>query len=161
MNRTHTFGIAVALAAMLIATPASTNAASSGATCPTVKARTLPAGKSGTVFVLGVKGGSLRPWKVTIGLDGTITASGTSAASALADPKNELPALMTLANAQGFFSLKKTVGCISGAGNPDTSMRYITIHTSSGTKRVNGIGDCDAHFTGLYDVLSAAAGVGM
>jgi hypothetical protein len=161
MNRTHTFGAAVALATLLIATPAATNAASSSASCPTVKARTLPTVKSGTVFVLGVTGGSLRPWKVIIGLDGAITASGTSAASAISDPKNELPALMTLANAQGFFSLKKTVGCIAGAGNPDASVRYITIHTSSGTKRVNAIGACDAHFTGLYEVLSAAAGVGV
>jgi hypothetical protein len=147
---------------MVAGSPLTSFAAHDGASaCPTPKVRKLPTGTSGVAFVLGVKGGSLRHWSVTLNLDGSITANGTSAASSLSDAKNELPALMSLANAQGFFSLKKTVGCVSGAGNPDTSMRYVTIHTSTGTKRVNGIGDCNAQFTGLYDVLSAAVGVGV
>jgi hypothetical protein len=159
----RSLGGVVAAVLLLAVSPGVSLAQASGSlACPASKTHALPKVSSRTtpVFTIGVKGGSLRPWTIKINLDGTITATGTSANSQLSDSKNALGALMKLADANGFFSLKKSVGCLSGAGNPDVSTRFISIHTSTGTKHVNGFGTCDAQFDGVWDILSASAGTG-
>ena len=132
--------------------------------CPPAKAHSLPRGSAATTVIrFGVKGGSLRPWSVKLALGGSISATGTSATrEQLTDPKNALAGLLTLADAEGFFSLKKAIGCAGPAGNPDVSSRFISIHTSTGTKRVKELGSCSAtaKFDQLYAVLTEAAGRG-
>jgi hypothetical protein len=154
--------------ALLIAVPYSALAHSSltvSASAPS-RAHSLPKASGSTtvkVFTFGIKGGSMRPWTVTLNLDGSVSASGTTAGhDKLIDSQNTLKALLTLADAEGFFSMHKAVGCLGGGINPDVSSRFITIHTSSGTKRVNGYGLCAAtsKYDGLYALLQAAAGVG-
>jgi hypothetical protein len=156
----------LALAVLVLgATPFYTQAHSAQASANhlTAKSHTLPKGTgSATVFRFGVKGGSLRPWSVTISLDGTITAIGATTHQRLTDPTNALKGLMALADAEGYFTLKKSVGCLSGAGNPDVSTRFISIHTATGTKGVQEFGSCAATATydQLYAVLEGSAGIG-
>lgn len=148
---------AVPLAA---ASPQSSLAAS----CPTAKTHTLPKGTAGTtVFRFGVRGGNLRPWSIKLHLGGAIEASGaTTTRTTVGDTKNALNALLALADAQGFFAMKANIGCLAGAGNPDASGRFLSIHTSAGTKTVKEFGSCaaTAKYDGLFDVLEASAGVG-
>jgi hypothetical protein len=118
---------------------------------------------STTVFRFGVKGGNLRPWSVKLQLGGAIESTGaTTTRTTVGDPKNTLTALLALADAQGFFAMKKTVGCLAGSGNPDLSSRFISIHTSAGTKTVQEFGSCSAtaKYDGLLDLLEATAGIG-
>jgi hypothetical protein len=155
-------------ATLLLVLPFSALAHSSGSVSASTpsKAHSLPKASGGStvkVFTFGVKGGSMRPWTVQLNLDGSVSASGTTAGhDKLIDSQNTLKALLTLADAEGFFSMHKAVGCLGGGINPDVSSRFITIHTSSGTKRVNGYGSCAAtsKYDGLYALLQAAAGVG-
>lgn len=131
---------------------------------PPTQAHRLPAatGSAVTVFSFGISGGSLRPWSVDLLLDGSIAGNGTSAANQhLADAKNTLKGLITLADAEGFFSLSGQIGCKgSGAAGPDASAHTITIHTATVTKQVNVYGSCKGKFTQLFAVLSEVAGVG-
>ena len=157
--------LAVAIVALLAAIPLTARAQGRHATppCPPAKAHTLPKGSSSTTVIrFGVKGGSLRPWSATLALGGSVAVTGTVATrEQLSDPKNTLKGLLALADAEGFFSLKKTVGCTGSAGNPDVSSRFISIHTSSGTKSVQEFGSCAATSTydALYDVIAGAAGI--
>jgi hypothetical protein len=147
---------------LLAASPGTSLAqGNAAAACPVPKTHALPKVSAGTtpVFTIGIKGGSLRNWSAKINLDGTITATGTTAGTQVMDAKNTLTGLMMMADAEGFFALKKSVGCLAGAGNPDTSTRFISIHTSTGTKHVNGFGACDAKFDAVWGVLSASSGV--
>lgn len=153
-----------AVALLVTAIPFTAQAHSAAATtCPTPKTHKLPSGAaSTTVFSFGTKGGSMRPWNVKIGLDGSIAATTVTAdVQTLPDAKNSVQALLTLADANGFWSMKKAVGCLGGGVSPDVSTRFISIHTSSGTKRVDGFGSCTAtaRYDQLYDMLQAAAGV--
>jgi hypothetical protein len=154
---------ATALAAALpLGTLARTTHASARASAPAT--HSLPSGAGSTrVFSLGVQGGSLRPWSVKLNLDGSIAPTGpVTVHQTLVDPKNTLKGLLALADAEDYFALKKTVGCLSGAGNPDVSSRFISIHTATVTKRVQEFGSCaaTAKFDQLYAVLEAAAGMG-
>jgi hypothetical protein len=132
--------------------------------CPPAKAHSLPRGSAATTVIrFGVKGGSLRPWSVKLALGGSISATGTSATrEQLTDPKNALAGLLTLADAEGFSSLKKTIGCVASAGNPDVSTRFISIHTSTGTKSVQELGSCAAtsKYDQLFTVVQSTAGIG-
>lgn len=141
------------------ATPGLTHASRSRAVSSPRVAHHLPKGSSSTtVFSYGVKGGSLRPWSVVLTLDGTITANGVDAtAHALNTPQDTLNGLLALADAEGFFSMSKQIGCPS-SGGPDTSARTIAISTSVGTKRVSVFGSCKAAFNQLYAVLQQIAG---
>jgi hypothetical protein len=155
----------LAVTALAAALPLSTMARTThGAAKSATTTHSLPAGAGSTrVFSFGVQGGSLRPWSVQIKLDGSIAATGpVTVHQTLIDPANTLKGLLALADAEGYFSLKKTVGCLSGAGNPDVSSRFISIHTSAGTKRVQDFGSCaaTAKYEQLYAVLEAAAGMG-
>jgi hypothetical protein len=155
-------GAALALAAAL---PLGTMArgAHTTATHSTPSTHTLPTGPGSTrVFLFGVQGGSLRPWSVKLNLDGSIAATGITTHQKLTDATNALKGLLALSDAEGYFSLKKTVGCLSGVGNPDVSSRFISIHTATGTKRVQDFGSCaaTAKYEQLYAVLEAAAGIG-
>lgn len=160
--------VAVGLAALLLVSVMPLTATAQGRTassaCPPATRHALPKGSGTTTAVkFGVKGGSLRPWSVTLGLGGAISASGTtSTRQQLVDPANTLNGVLTLADAVGFFSMKKTVGCTPAAGNPDVSTRFISIHTSRGTKSVQELGSCSAtaKFDQLYGVLQCSAGIG-
>jgi hypothetical protein len=110
---------------------------------------------STVVFAFGVKGGFIRPTTVKIALDGSVSVNGASGTAPLADAKQTLRGLMTLAEAEGFFSMHATVGCLPAAGNPDVGAQFITIHTSTGSKQVRRYGSCNSNFGQLYAVLQA------
>jgi hypothetical protein len=110
---------------------------------------------STVVFAFGVKGGFIRPTTVKIALDGSIFVNGVKGNAPLSDAKNTLRGLMTLAEAEGFFSMHATVGCVQAAGNPDIGAQFITIHTSTGIKQVRRYGSCNSNFGQLYAVLQA------
>ncbi len=151
----------VAALALVALTPAPTHASSSHVSASGVARIThhLPAGgSSARVFTYGVKGGSLRPWSVVLSLDGSVTANGVTATTqTLTSPQDTLKGLLALADAEGFFSMSKQIGC-PGGGNPDVSARTIAITTSTGTKRVSEFGTCKAPFNQLYAVLQQVAG---
>lgn len=148
--------LALVAAVLLAVLPMNAHAAS------TPPRHSLP--KPGTglnlVFSFGVTGGNIRPWNVNISLDGTIHSSGiTTSVQQLPDARNTLKALMALADAQGFFSMKSQNTCSNPIPNPDSGSHNIAITTSTGTKRVSVFGSCKGKFNGLYDLLAAAAGV--
>jgi hypothetical protein len=154
---------AVALLVLAVATPSLTHASAvhSRAAGRTRVTHQLPQGSaSAKVFTFGVKGGSLRPWSVVLALDGSVTASGVNTTTqTLTTPQDTLKGLLTLAEAEGFFSMSKQIGCPgSGAAGPDSSARTIAISTSTGTKRVSVFGSCKAPFNQLYAVLQQIAG---
>lgn len=123
----------------------------------------LPSGAGSTrVFSFGVQGGSMRPWTVKLNLDGSIASTGTTTHQKLLDPANTLKGLLALADAEGYFSLKKAVGCLGTGSNPDVSSRFISIHTATSTKRVQEFGSCaaTAKYDQIYALLEAAAGLG-
>lgn len=131
----------------------------------TAKHHNLPRGSASTVtvFTFGIAGGNIRPWSAKLILDGTVQVDGIdSTRQQLADPKNTLKGLLALADAEGFFSLKKAVGCLGTAGNVDASHRFLSIHTSAGTKKVAEYGSCaaTAKYDQLFDVVQGTAGVG-
>lgn len=155
-------------AALLVSLPlvAQAQEAAAAPACPAPAVHSLPkaTGTSPTtVFSLGVQGGSVRPWSIKVMLDGTISATGTNISrQQLPDPKNSLRGLLALSDSEGFFSLKKSVGCLGSGGNPDVSSRFISIRTTKGAKRVNEFGSCAAtsKFDQMFAVLQAAAGYG-
>src|SRR5205807_3984325 len=98
----------------------------------------------------GVQGGSLRPWSVKLSLDGSVTANGVSVGNTrLATPKATLQGLLALADAEGFFSIHAIhgqVGCANAAGGPDAAAQFVSIHTSTGSKRLSVLGSCMSKF---------------
>jgi hypothetical protein len=154
----------VLLAAAPLSVLAQGNFASS---CPVVKPHALPksSGSSpATVFSFGSQGGNIRSWTIKLNLDGTISADGTTVGrQQLTDPKNTLQGLLALADAEGFFSMKKLVGCLGTGANPDSGNRFLAIHTASGTKRVKEFGSCaaTAKYDQLYAVVQETSGFGM
>jgi hypothetical protein len=154
---------ALTLAASLLLAILPVNAHAAAATCPTQKKHSLPKPSNGlnVVFSFGTTGGNIRPWNVNIALDGAVRASGVSTSvTQLQDARNTLKALLALADAQGFFSMKGQTSCSNPLPNPDTGSHNIAITTSSGTKRVSVFGACKGKFDGLFDLLQATAGVG-
>ncbi|HLJ68477.1 MAG TPA: hypothetical protein VKX16_14075 [Chloroflexota bacterium] len=115
------------------------------------------------VFSFGLQGGNIRPWSIKLNLDGSIASSGTATSrQRLTDPKNSLQGLLTLADAEGFFAMKKSIGCLGSAGNPDAGAHFISVRTAQGAKRVNEFGSCKAtaKFDQLYAVLAEVSGIG-
>lgn len=154
---------ALALAASLLLAVSPVNAHAVTGNCPTQKKHSLPKASNGlnVVFSFGVTGGNIRPWNVSIALNGDVHASGVSTSiSQLPDAKNTLKALLALADTQGFFSMKGQASCSNPLPNPDSGSHNIAITTSSGTKRVSVFGSCKGKFEGLYDLLTASVGVG-
>lgn len=154
---------ALALAASLLLAVSPMRAHAGTRTCPTGTKHSLPKASNGlnVVFSFGVTGGNIRPYNVSLALDGAIHASGvTTSVQQIPDAKNTLKALLALADAQGFFSMKSQNSCSNPLPNPDVGSHNIAITTSSGTKRVSVFGSCKGKFNGLYDLLTATAGVG-
>ena len=152
---------ATAALALAVGTPVAGHAGalqSATASRPRVTHHLPTGGASTKVFSYGVKGGSLRPWSVTLTLDGSVTASGVTATTqTLTTPQDTLKGLLALADAEGFFAMSKQIGC-PGGSNPDVSARTIAIWTSSGTRRVSVFGTCKPAFNQLYAVLQQIAG---
>lgn len=162
MSRTFRFFSAVAMLALVVATPDLTHASPNHASSAK-RARIshhLPTGSTAaTVFSFGIQGGNLRPWSVVLALDGSIIATGVVATThALTTPQDTLKGLLALADAEGFFSLSKQIGCPGGNAGPDISARTIAVSTSTGTRRVSVFGSCKAPFNQLYAVLQQVAG---
>ena len=122
------------------------------------RAHLRPAAVQQPIFVLGREGGNIRPLKVSIAGDGTVTVSGMATSTQLHLSGDALNGLLKLANAEGFFAMPAQM---VGHGLPDIAGRYITIHTSSMTKSVHVRFVRNAAFDQLYAVLLAAAGVAM
>lgn len=134
------------------------------AACVGKPSHKLPAhsavGASITVVSFGVQGGSLRPWKAELRLDGSITSEGITIAShRLVDSGNTLKAILTLADSEQFFALHRDIGCRGSNAGPDVSARTITIRTSTGSTHVNVYGSCKSGFNQLYALLQQIAGV--
>lgn len=154
---------ALALAASLLLAVSPMKAHAATGSCPTQKKHSLPKAGNGLniVFSFGTSGGNIRPWNVSIALDGTVHASGVPASvSQVPDARNTLKALLALADAQKFFSMKGQISCSNPLPNPDSGSHNIAVTTSSGTKRVSAFGTCNGKFEGLYDLLTSAVGVG-
>ncbi len=161
MNRTMMMSLALAASMLQAIVPMNAHAASGA--CPKPKKHSLPKASNGlnVVFSFGLTGGNIRPWNVSIALDGAVHASGLSTAvTQVPDARNTLKALLALADAQGFFSMKSQTSCSNPLPNPDTGSHNIAITTSTGTKRVSVFGSCRGKFDGLYDLLTAAVGAG-
>jgi len=102
----------------------------------------------------------MRPWTVTIDVTGAVTSKPDGypvATHHLQDPKDTLNGLVTLANAEGFFTMPPSTQC---AGTlPDISSRFVKINTTTGSTTVRVHGACNSQFNELFAVLSASAGI--
>jgi hypothetical protein len=110
-------------------------------------------------FTFGRSGGNIMPFSVVIARDGRMTAHG---AVKLANPQRPVSAdalrgLLRLTQAEGFFSLPRTLSCTRTL--PDVASLFVTVSRSSGTKTVAVHGGCKAGFNQIYAVLGAVAGV--
>lgn len=146
-TRTLVAGVATALlaAALPVAALASYGGAHHSAHAQAALNRPL--------FAFGREGGNIRPLTITITTTGLVKGAMNGARMQLSPAA--LNGLMTLARAEGFFSLPAT---IVGHGLPDIAGRYITITTASGAKSVHVRFAHNAAFDQLYAVLSAVAG---
>lgn len=165
MTRTARAFLALAAALLLATLPITAHAVSlsSSKKCVTGTKHSLPKTSGGlnVVFSFGMAGGNIRPWNVNISLDGTVRSNGVSTSvQQIPDAKNTLKALLALADAQGFFSMKSENACTNPLPNPDTGSRSVAITTSTGTKRVSVAGSCKGKFNGLEDLLQATVGLG-
>ncbi len=152
------------LVGMLIAPALATSAAARQSTRTAANLPCIPAGHgpSDTPSIsFGRSGGNIRPMKVDIYGDGTISYQG--AAPVLAHytitPEAVL-GLQRLANAEGFWTLPSV---ITGTHVlPDLATLSITVRAgcASTTKTVQVRGGQLGSFTELYDTLSAATAVG-
>jgi hypothetical protein len=127
--------------------------------CTTTKpgSRHLTSPAPAAVFTFGIQGGNIVPWTVTFAGDGAVTATGwvKPKNARLAEPSNELNALITLANADGFFSMPGMTNC-SGT-LPDIASRYVTINTGAVTKTVRVHGACVPAFNEIFAALENTA----
>ena len=116
-------------------------------------------GASAPLFALGVEGGNILPYSVTIGANGVVTVTGRSTAGQR--PRlspNALAGLLKLARAEGFFTMPAQ---IVGHGLPDVAGTYISIHSPGATRTVHERFAHNAGYDQLYAVLMAVAGVAM
>lgn len=151
-TRTHVLrGLGAGLAMLALAElPVAVLASHAGA----VHAGSPHTGATTPLFVFGREGGNIRPFKVTIGADGTVAGTLTNAHIQLSP--DTLNGLMKLARAEGFFTLPNR---IVGHGLPDIAGRYISVTTANGvTKSVHVRFAHNAAFDQLYGVLSAVVG---
>ena len=135
--------LAVLSAALLVAVPAAGAA----------RAEAPP------LFAFGRIGGNIQPFRVAIRPDGTLAHSGPVR---IAHPgvrlsKAKLAALLGLARAQHFWTLRRRTVCRQAL--PDVASLYVTIHTSTRTRTVTVRGECSTRFNRVYRALAAAATV--
>jgi hypothetical protein len=116
--------------------------------------------QSPPTFAFGRTGGNIVPFKVSIGKDGRVTATGpvnvTGTGSPLSLPLRN--GLAKLAQAEGFFSMPALISC--GGVNPDVAGRFVTVAAGGKSRTVTEHGTCKPAFEELYAVLSAAVGAG-
>jgi hypothetical protein len=116
--------------------------------------------QSPPTFAFGRTGGNIVPFRVSVGKDGRVTASGavtvTATGTALSLPLRN--GLAKLAQAERFFSMQTFISC---AGvNPDVAGRFVTVSAGGKSRTVTARGTCKPAFEELYAVLSAAVGAG-
>lgn len=165
MRFTMTRGImALALLAAVWAIPVSAAAGhgSRSGKCTSTRTthHTLKAATTAPAITVGISGGNIMPWSVSVAGDGTVTASGWNKPkiSHLTDPKDALPALFKLADAEGFWSMTAQTSCTGTL--PDIASQYIQINSSTGSKRVAVHGGCNANFQQLLAAYENAVGLG-
>jgi hypothetical protein len=164
MRFTVTRGVtALALLAAVWAIPASAAAGNSAtsAKCTTSKTKhhTLKAATASPAITLGIFGGNVVPWSVSVAGDGTITSAGWNKPNTthLTDGKDALPALFKLADTEGFWSMPAQTRCTGTL--PDIVNQYIQIYSSTGSKRVAVHGGCNANFQQLLAAFENAVGL--
>jgi hypothetical protein len=110
-------------------------------------------------FTFGRSGGNIAPFRVVIARNGRVTSQGpvTLANAHHAVSADALRGMLKLAQAEGFFSLPRTVLCPRTL--PDVASFFVTVSRSTGTKTVTVHGGCRARFNEVYAVLSAVAGI--
>ena len=154
--------IALLGAASVIPVSAAAGHNASKGKCTTAKKthHTLKAATARPAITMGIGGGNIVPWSVSIAGDGTVTAAGwhKPKKSHLTDPKDALPALFKLADSEGFWNMAALTSCTGTL--PDIATQYIEINSSSGSKRVAVHGGCSANFQQLLAAYDNAVGLG-
>lgn len=155
---------ALIILSVLVAVPASAFAGQTPATkkaCATTKTKSKAhklASAAGQVFVFGVYGGNIRPWKVTINSDGSVASENMDVRDKnLAVPADTLTALLKLADAEGYWSMPGLTQCTGTL--PDIGTRYLQVSSNTGTKKVAFHGGCNSSFNQLYAAMMAAADI--
>jgi hypothetical protein len=110
------------------------------------------------VFELGIQGGNIRPYSVTIESNGQVTVSGPVQHGRTALSHTAVLGLLKLARAEQFYRMPATTLCPGTL--PDIASRYIAINTTTRSHRVQVHGGCNPSFNQLYAVLAAVAGIG-
>jgi hypothetical protein len=108
-----------------------------------------------TSFVFGRAGGNVVPSRTTISSSGRVTVDGRAGRSIL---PAAVSGLATLAKAEGFWSLPRTIKCPGQL--PDFASLYVGVHSGGRSKTVTVRGSCNSSFAELYAVLVAVAGPG-
>lgn len=108
-------------------------------------------------FAFGRTGGNIQPFKVTIGKDGRVTATGPGQVALMQASTPLRNGLARLALAEKFFTLPTTILC-KGV-NPDVAAHFVTVSAGGKTRTVTAHGACKAPLEELYAVLTAAVGV--
>ncbi|HXT35787.1 MAG TPA: hypothetical protein VN837_09445 [Chloroflexota bacterium] len=158
-------GLAAPFLVGMLAVPAfATPAAAHPSTRAIANLPCIPAGHgpSNTPSIsFGRSGGNIRPMKVRIYGDGTITYQGAAPALAhYAITPEAVLGLQRLANAEGFWTMPSVI--TSTHVLPDLATLSITVRAgcASTTKTVQARGGQLGGFTELYDTLSAATALG-
>jgi len=103
-------------------------------------------------FDFGRAGGNIVPSRVAISPTGRVVVNGRLSRTIDVDA---VRGLLTLANAERFFSLPKRISCAGVL--PDVASLYVTVRMPSRTKTVTVHGSCNRRFAELYQVLNAVA----
>lgn len=111
-----------------------------------------PADQTSTVFTIGVHGGNIRPWTVTLAADGSVNSTILTVGDKhLPDGRNTVAGLRVLTKAEHFGALAPQTNCRGTL--PDIASRYITYQG----RTVSVHGTCNKRFNQLFSVLFNAA----
>jgi hypothetical protein len=109
-------------------------------------------------FAFGRTGGNIIPFRVTIGKDGRVTATGPQKLTLTFATVALRNGLAKLAQAEGFWTMPAFVSCPGTL--PDVAAHFVTVSAGGKTRTVTSHGSCKAAFEELYAVLSASVGAG-
>lgn len=116
------------------------------------------AAKEQPLFVLGRKGGTIKPFTVTIFPSGKVAVTGAVhriEVVTLSPPA--LEGLKKLVQAEGFFSMPAFTNCDPTIGG--IASNYVRVHIGKKDRAVGVVGGCNKRFSELFEVLKAVAAV--
>ena len=143
-------GVAFAVAAIAFAFR------DAGAT-PRAQSRTCAprAATRGPAFVFGREGGNIRPAASAIYADGRVTRGDSTDSTATVSP-DAVAGLARLARLGGFWTLR-VPATRRPPRNPDVARRYVEVHLTCGSHRVETAGDVPTAMRQLLALLEALA----